>query len=145
MQSFLCSKRNDRLIRQDGRQLGVTWLPTDHAAGYRLLLDLPAEYRLLLSAGLPEDEEQVDEQTHELQSLLNSVPEDSDFAFASWTRMRALARVLRQYLEQHHEPKSSKNLKLPADVRDAPLTADGSASAYGGLATPGPVREGPTQ
>ncbi|MGQ4487601.1 hypothetical protein ACN6LM_004808 [Streptomyces sp. SAS_281] len=122
------------------RQLGTTTLSEMEVESAALEVQL----RRFVGAGLPEDEEEADEQSRQVQSLIDSVPGETDFAFASWTRMRHLARALRRHVEQYAERNSSKSLKLLAEGRDAHLTADSLAATRGQTLAPVSTGEGAT-
>ncbi|MGC4950110.1 hypothetical protein ACLQ2N_28410 [Streptomyces sp. DT224] len=121
------------------RQLGTTTLSEIEAEATAL----EGQLRQFLGA-LPKDKEEADAQHRQVQSLLNSVPggTDSDFAFASWNRVRDLARALRRHVEQYAERTSNESLKLPAEGRGAHVDADGSAATHGRFATPATTGEG---
>ncbi|MFG2564741.1 hypothetical protein ACGFR6_04790 [Streptomyces sp. NPDC048567] len=119
-------------------QLGTTTLPEMDAEATALEVQL----RLFLGAGLPEEEEEADEQRREVQALLNSVPAGSDVAVASWTRVRAMARALRRHIEQYTKRNSCRSLQLSSNGRDAHLPADGSAGIRDRTTAPVTTGEG---
>ncbi|MFJ7625376.1 hypothetical protein ACIQZN_02655 [Streptomyces sp. NPDC097595] len=78
-------------------QLGTTTLP---AMQVQVVL-LVAQIRCFFEVGLPEDQEEADAQRQEILPLLDEVPAGDDVAWRTWTRMRALGRVLRRHVAQY--------------------------------------------
>ncbi|MBW5248408.1 hypothetical protein JGS39_05105 [Streptomyces sp. P01-B04] len=109
-------------------QLGTTTLP---AMQVQVVL-LVEQIRCFFEAGLPEDREEADAQRQEILPLLEEVLAGDDVAWRTWTRMRALGRVLRRHVAQY----TDRRLGEGQEPREAPTVAPGSGGPRGTYRVP---------
>ncbi|WUS99186.1 hypothetical protein OHA46_22020 [Streptomyces sp. NBC_00708] len=77
---------------------------------------LVEQIRCFFEAGLPDDQEEADAQRQEILPLLDEVPAGDDVAWRTWTRMRALGRVLRRHVAQYTNRKLGEDRDAGDDI-----------------------------
>ncbi|MEU2021797.1 hypothetical protein ABZ565_06480 [Streptomyces sp. NPDC016469] len=93
---------------------------------------LVEQIRCFFEAGLPENQEEADAQRQEILPLLEEVPAGDDVAWRTWTRMRALGRVLRRHVAQY----TDRRLGEGREPRDVSAVAPGSVGPRGTYRVP---------
>lgn len=112
-------------------QLGTTTLP---AMQVQVAL-LVAQIRCFFEAGLPDDQEEADAQRQEILPLLDEVPAGDDVAWRTWTRMRALGRVLRRHVAQYTNRRLGEDREPRGVPREVPA-ATGNGVPKGAYRVP---------
>ncbi|WP_406454712.1 hypothetical protein OG782_25555 [Streptomyces sp. NBC_00876] len=97
---------------------------------------LVEQIKCFLEGGLPEDQEAADAQRREILPLLDEVPAGDDVAFRTWTRMRALGRVLRRHVAQYTNRRLGEDQEPRGVSREVPAAASGRGEPKGTYRVP---------